>query len=429
MISKNFFEGHSRSKDMLTTIANHIVEATMPLPWTIKSQGRIVSNDTKYNDYMHVCLRKEMPSGEILNLLFLDIKNKSTTPDNYGDIKVHMFYNDGCDVDNDIYINYPKATYLRQEYAVLRYHDVNNTIADTDTNPQFGWFWIWADNDNLIVTLFGNAGATGSAIPDSNAIALSFATATSDNFVSTEAICDLNYNDIFLLKSCMTSYRYDPYPSLGNLWINRYAKTSFKDIVASNTSVSNPDIYKNKFIVTKPKITQCSEISVYSRWNTHPLFTHIFENGSFLFCQPGDKLTTGLMRGDIITIDEQGCDYVYQSLDGSEFFVNFLIKRAESASNMVLQENAGNIDIAVDIPEKCYGVKIIRKTDSMPLDINDGNLIIDENTDGALVVNSNFTTSDMSVTTGVTYYYRAFVYDTNNIISSPVSSATASITI
>ena len=426
-MSKHFFEGYSRSKDTLTTIANKMTSATIDLPWTVKSQGRIVSTSATYNDYMHVCMRKETPTGEIINLLFLDVYNKTATAENYGKVYVYMFYGDGCNVANDSYVNYPAPNYNRTSYTTLQYH--TNSIADTEANPQFAWYWMWIDNESFHLTLFGNAGASGSATPDYNAISLTYAEPTSENYIGTDVVCDYDTNECFLLRSNIIEHHYEEFPSMKSSWVSRMSYTGFKDITGNNTSASNPDLYKNKFIVTKPKITQCSAPSSYERWNTNPLHTHTIANGSILFCNNGNVATTGLMRGDIVTIDEEGCDYVYQNLGNNYFHNNFLIKRAESAQNIVLQENSGNVDITVDVPSLCYGVKIVRKIDSMPMDINDGDIVIDENIDGTLVVGTGFSASDTAASAGNTYYYRAFAYDTNGTTSVPVSSATASIAI
>ena len=76
-ISKNFFEGYSRSKDMLTTIAEKLVSATMENPWSIKSSGYITSTIAQFNGKQHVCMRKDF-NGNIINVLFVENWNTST---------------------------------------------------------------------------------------------------------------------------------------------------------------------------------------------------------------------------------------------------------------------------------------------------------------------------------------------------------------
>lgn len=411
-MKQNFIEGYSRSKDFLSTLATNMTSVDMPLPWTVKSQGMITSADGRFNNYMHLCMRKELPSGDIINLLFLDIYNRAESPDNYGNLQIWSFLNDGCDVANDIYMHYPGNVYHKTNYVHFNYH--GNSVADVDATPQFVWFWMWADNDSFNLTVLGNQGGAGSASSVPSGFSLNCGIPTTKDFIKTPLVYDIYQNEIFLARSYINEYDYDV-PSLDKSWVYRNVIANGWIANGNTSASSNPDSYKQKFIVSKIKVNQNGQL------------THTMDN-SILSCMAGDSATTGLMRGDIVTIDSEKADYVFQDLNYS-WQGYYLIKRAESCSDITLVNNANTIDVSVFIPEKCFGVKVVRKLDDEPANIDDGDIVYNDDINGALTTFATLNFNDSTVATGNTYYYKAFAYSENNIISVPVTSATSSITI
>ena len=422
--SKNFFEGYSRSKDMLATIANKFTTATIENPWTLKSSGYIVSTNSTFNGKPHICLSKEVQNGDKVNLLFID-KYNTATNNIYGDIAVYSFWHDGCDVANDKYM------YIAPFNVSMQYHSTQ--VADTDGTPQFGWYWMWVDNDGVAMTVFGNVGAAGTAAANYNFAYFGNAFPYHEKFKETfswyATRCSGSPNRGGIVWD--SSMRDFIYPEAApHDWTFHGTRVLPVLFTASNNAASNPNsLLVNTFIASRPALTQASDQVINSSWGytqvSELIQTHWFGNGQFLFCQPG----TSLYRGDIVSIESEGCDYIFQAIGGSpEFYDNLLIKRMESVTNLLASGSIGNVTLNWKNPNKCYGVKIVKKAGSMPTSHNDGTAVFNENTDSGLSSGQNQTVTDSNAVAGQ-YFYRAFAYDSNGTYSVPVQSATCEITL
>lgn len=411
--SKHFFEGYSRSKNMLATLADKITSATIERPWTLKSSGYITSTNSAFNTRPHVCLRREMHNGDILNVLFVDAYNTNTN-NIFGNIAVYFFWNDGCDVANDRYM------YLSDSNAALTYHA--NQVADSDATPQFGWHWIWVDEDGICMSVFGNVGAAGTATADYKTIYFGIAKAHHEKFKDSFCWFDADTSYGALWDASMKDFMYpDTAP---HTWTGNEIRVVALDILESNTATSNPSVWKNKFAVSRPILSQGTDQHTSSpyTWIRERLQTHWFGNGQFFYCLPGSTL----YRGDIIVIESEGCDFIYQSLGATEYHRNLLIKRMESVTNLVVAGTSNNVALNWRNPKKCYGVKILRKLDVVPANSNDGSVVFDLNINTGLLAGTEQSFTDTNAATG-TYYYRAFAYSSNGVYSVPVSSASNSI--
>lgn len=426
--SKNFFEGYSRSKDMLTTMASKLTSATMAHPWTLKSSGRITSTTPNFNGKHHVCLKKDF-GGNIINVLFVDTYNTETN-NVYGAVSVYLFANDGCNVAEDVYIDGIYRSTSVNCPLNLSFH--SNQVADTEATPQFAWFWIWADNEETVISLFGNQGAAGTASPLFRAIYLGRALPAREEFKSTFAAYELYDNKGYLFDSLLWDYKAPeeaPYD-----WRNQIqsAAHSCIDIISASgySANSNPNVFTGKYIASRPQLSQGGEWESYSGKWYDKVITHTLGSNSLLFCMPGNTL----YRGDIVVIDEEKCDYIFQSLrvnmtsEASEPWQSLLIKRMESVSDLAVTNNAGSVELGWMAPETCYGIKIVRKIDSEPQSHTDGVEVFNQTLDTGLLSGQAQVAVDSSAVAGNHYFYRAFAYSSNGVYSVPVASATADIT-
>ncbi len=133
--------------------------------------------------------------------------------------------------------------------------------------------------------------------------------------------------------------------------------------------------------------------------------------------------------GDIVSIDEEGCDYYshltndnYDSATGGTYY-NCYIKRMESPKNVTATPQSGSIKLRWANPEKFKGIKIIR---------SESNHYMLRPTDGTEIFNSTSITPlsesefvDAGLTSGKTYFYAIFAYDSAGLYSFPILSARA----
>jgi hypothetical protein len=431
--SKNFFEGYSRSKDFLSTIAEKITSATTTEPWEIKSQGRIQNTAPdpfgSNRDSPYICLRHKMFDGRIYNILIVESWNKPTPSQEkvYGVLNISVFADDGCNVESNQYANYPSNAEYHPSIISVYYHQ--NQVNDDDGLPQFAWYWIWVDDETLIISPYGNVGAAGSATSTTGYFFFGRAKPIDETkFYDTVAY---TYNGGYteLYEACIEDYM-TPVLAPYN-WTNAYTKKVHNDMIDGNSAYSNPDPILQKFIATTPKVMQATQNRYYSwsgHWDGHYVFTHLLGNNRMLFCQPGDSATNGLKRGDIVSIDSIGCDFLYQYMNEGSLISNVLIKRMESATNLVLTPESGKITLAWKNPNNLYGIKIVRKTDTYAQKHNDitGTVVYDSTTAGDIIPGAISSYEDTSTVPGTTYYYTVFAYSSNGIFSCPVSSAKAS---
>ena len=411
--SKHFFEGYCRSKDVLQTISQKLVSATLTTPWEIKSSGLVPAtvSVTAYRNKQHVCMSRELPDGNKVNLFFYE-SWKTTTNEIWGNPIMVPFYKNGCDVNNNVFVNKPDVAFN------LYYH--SSQIADTDANPQFAWYWMQIDENELIINIFGNQGAAGTATPAYGAIFAGMGTAKSNSFKDSFICYDITNNSGRIWDSSIMDYIKPD-----------YAPATWSDSITSancvnNISTINPDPITSKFIVTRPSFAQGT---VGGSLEYSFIETHVLGRGQLLFCQSGTgSVATKLLRGDIVTIDSEACDYVHQNLNGTVFHQNILIKRMESVTGLTAVNNYGQIRLGWQNPKKCFGVKILRKLDSMPINQADGDVVFNQNTDNGLLIDTLQAVTDSTAVSG-NYYYRAFAYDSQEIYSVPVNSASANVTI
>jgi hypothetical protein len=423
--SKHFFEGYSRSKDMLATLADKITSATIERPWTIKSGGYITSTNNTFNGHPHICLSRELKNGDIMNVLFIDTYNTATN-NIYGAIQVYYYAYDGCDVAND------KFMFNCRNNHDLQYH--SSQVADIDATPQFGWYWMWIDEEGIAMTVFGNVGAAGTATAAYRFAYLGTAFPARENF--KESFCWLSNSATesagqvagSIFDSVAADY---VYPNTAPI---NWANHSFKSMpkwFADNTSTSNPSalLGGDTFMVSKPELMQSTDTdgggSSWSHTRPHELsHTHWYGNGQFLFCLPGSVL----YRGDIITIDSENADYIFQTVDSNGLGYNYLIKRMESASELLATNEGSQIALTWRNPQKCFGVKIVKKAGEMPTNHTDGTVVFNQTTDTGLLAGQPQNTIDSNMTAGL-FFYRAFAYSSNEVYSVPVTSAACEITI
>lgn len=418
--SKHFFEGYSRSKDTLMTIADKITSATIERPWTLKSSGYIASTDASFNTRPHICLRREMKNGDVVNVLFVD-HNNTATNNIFGNISVYCYWYDGCDITNDKFMYQSPFTFS------LQYH--TSLVADSDGSPQFSWHWIWVDNEGIAMTVFGNVGTAGTATAGYGMGYIGTALPYHKNFKETFCFYGThatNFPSGIIWDSSMQDFvvpHNAPYNWMG------LANRVMPLIFTQNNQYSNPSpLLSNTFIASRPALAQSTDTDRSGSWGgagqTYELVqTHWFGNGQFLFCQPGATL----YRGDIVAIESEKCDFIFQTT-GTEVSRNILIKRMESVTNLVGTGAANNVSLEWKNPEKCYGVKIVRKLDILPTNYNDGVEIFNKTLDSGLLAGQAQAITDTSASAGH-YFYRAFAYSSNNVVSVPVQSAACEITL
>lgn len=423
MASKHFFGGHSRSKDVLSTLANSICEATLVKPWTIKSQGRIpvLSQNADFNNYDHVCLRKELSNGQIINLVFYDSANNADGSTMYGSLKAECFMDDGFNVIGSNQIIHGREYY--HNYINLEYQTPSD---DLDSLPNFAWYWIWVDDESISMTIFGNTGVSGSATPEYKIAYFGEITPTIDKCHKT-FLEYAGYDRVgFIYDSMLRDYNN---PLKGPLnWCSYDTRNVYQKIVpvtyiGSNGPNSNPlntVFMAKKFSIAQPNYEHYG--SLYSYIPTHEIPTD-----SLLSCLPGNStLDNKLIRGDIVSIDRNNCDYIYQTV-GNDSIHNVLIKRMESAHDLTAVSDIDGITLEWTNPHLCYGVRVVRKIDSDPVDFDDGDIIFDETVDTVLNIDGVENKLDDTVTSGHEYHYKAFAYASNDVVSYPVSSAIVTI--
>lgn len=418
--SKHFFEGYCRAKDMLNTLATKISEATITRPWTIKSTGRIIATNqlhaerAEYHNKYHVCLRRELENGDIINLLLVDEWN---TPTNnvWGYIKISV-----CDYDSCVASEGRFSHTLIQRWQAMQYY--TNQVADTEASPQLAWYWIWVDNDSVIVNVFGNAGGAGTATPTRGVMYFGKAVALLDEFRDTIA---LNTPGKCNLRSSRMIDYVIPTSAPGTWATTQDSEDFCGDMIGANFNTSSNPLASGELSVRIPKIIQ-SQIYDWTQ-AAEKILTHALGTGQYLVCPPG---SVNLLRSDILTVDELNADYINTagSLSGWNRISDLaLIKRMESAHTLSVIGTVGNVTVTWNNPSLCHGVKIMRKVGTAPNDHADGDEIFNLNSDNGLLLGSQQVYVDSTCEAGNHYYYRAFAYDSTPIYSVPVTSAQADI--
>lgn len=428
---KHFFHGYCRSKDVLTTIGQKFTEATLVSPWTVKSQGVISAVGATPGNWIgkeHLCLSRVMPSGRTMNVVFIE-DWKTTSNNIWGNPSVGAFMYDGANFATGSFTNGFSGAEFNGWFP-FSYH--GSQVADDDSFPQFAWYWMSIYEEGATIALFGNTGATGSATPIYRTLFIGDAFPSREGFRRSEILYSSTDNRAMLWDSLMEDFLY---PGSSFNWSMTANNKCCIDVVGVNTANSNPDSYsQNKYVASRPKLGQAATRRYYS-YAEHGdgtyLLTHTIGNGQMLFCQPSQNANL-LWRGDIITIDESGSDYVFQTngadpAAGNAYHINVLLKRMESASNLSAIATAQNVELSWKNPNLFYGVKIVRKENSAPVAHTDGDAVFNDNTDGTLVPGNISVANDSGVSGGKTYHYVAFAYDSNEVYSVPVASAKTSV--
>jgi hypothetical protein len=289
------------------------------------------------------------------------------------------------------------------------------------------WYWIWVDDDSVIVNVFGNAGGAGTATPTRGVVYFGKAVTLLDEFKDTLVLNTAGY--CHLRDSRMIDY------VIPNSAPNTWATTQGTNNICGDMIVigagANPTS-DGKLLVRIPRIFQAQyyynpDPNYIWYYNGERIYTHTLGSGQYLVCPPG---SVNLLRSDIITVDELNADYINTAGTLTNWFQTAdlaLIKRMESAYALSVTGAIGNVTVMWNNPSLCYGVKIIRKVGAAPNDHLDGDEIFNLNSDNGLLLGSQQVHIDSTCQAGNRYYYRAFAYDSTPIYSVPVTSAQADI--
>jgi len=412
--SKHFFEGYCRAKDMLHTLATKITQATITRPWTIKSEGRIINTNAQhpqrneYHDKYHVCLKKELENGDIINFFMIDHWN--TVSNNiWGFIRASV-----CDYDSCVASEGRFSHTLVDRWRDFQYYA--NQLADTEAAPQHAWYWMWVDDDCIVLNVFGNSGGAGTATPTRGILFFGKAKSINQKFEDTLAIGVMARTN---LQGSKIADFVNP-ASAPHDWSSEPFSDTCQDIIKMNNPLSN-----GKLSVRLPKITQTQHFQSGTRGEQ--VATHTFGSGQMLVMPIG---TSGLLRSDIITVDELKADYINTQGTATQFSQIAdlaLIKRMESAHTLSLALNGNNVNITWHNPKLCHGVKIVKKINTAPSSHTDGDEVFNLTSDTGLLIDQEQTFTDENNIAGNHYYYRAFAYDSLGTYSVPITSAQADI--
>jgi hypothetical protein len=423
--SRHFFEGYSRSKDLLTTIANNFAAATTEKPWVIKQalSDMGASPRAHLSNKSYVCISHEVPNGNNSDLIIVDEWHTHADPNTpWGRFRILAAQHNGF-VPGDL----GASDLVSAGDLEGNYHQ--NQVPDSDSLPQYAWYWMWIDDEMAVVSIFGNSGATGSATPSYMTFVWGmFHPMYQDGrYEVTDGFGVTTNNTFHLWKSVTYDYQYPeraPHNWVTDLY-SRYIK-QLRDQKSNDSATANPDSITGDFIATMPKLAQAYPTNSYggaSHWH----FTHFVGSNQLLLCNSGDEL----VRGDIVTIDSEHSNYVYHKEVNTEWRYHLLVKRSESPSNLSATPAPGQIDLEWINPVRFLGIKIVRKVDSPPMSPSDGDVILGAANDAEndVMVPGEFAVfSDTTVAGTTNYHYAVFAYDSNGTHSVPIASAYAEAT-
>jgi hypothetical protein len=153
-------------------------------------------------------------------------------------------------------------------------------------------------------------------------------------------------------------------------------------------------------------------------------------NGQVLLTHNGPK--PDLLQGDIIAVEEQKSDYVYTSTSAPSPWTHVLVKRAESAYD-IIASNVTNSSCRITWtnPLRLSGVKVVRKVATGNPDlfsmaqVTDGTVVHDNNN---AVAGATSYFDDSGLSSQTVYEYMVVAYDSNGVHSVPIRDAKVHVT-